>query len=85
MAAYQQDSVSQEQQVAQIPDPLEVEKERRLKELPKLRPADMIDITSEQLQKIKDIYDSLLEKDRDGVPNVKFFFNLRKDPYIKNI
>ena len=37
---------------------LEAEKERRLQELPKLRPQDMIDISEEQIRLIKSIYDS---------------------------
>ena len=37
---------------------METEKERRLKELPTIRPADQIDITDDQLQLIKDIYDA---------------------------
>lgn len=37
---------------------LETEKERRLKELPRLRPADQIDISEEQLELIKGIFDS---------------------------
>jgi hypothetical protein len=35
---------------------MEQEKNRRLKELPKIRPADMIDISEDQLKLIKDIY-----------------------------
>ena len=38
---------------------MEQEKQRRLKELPKLRPADQIDVTEKQLQMIKDLYDEL--------------------------
>lgn len=37
---------------------LESEKERRLQELPKLRPQDMIDISEDQLRLIKTIFDS---------------------------
>jgi hypothetical protein len=37
---------------------LETEKQRRLLELPRLRPADQIDISEEQLQMIKDIYEN---------------------------
>ena len=35
---------------------MEVEKERRLLDLPQIRPADMIDCTELQLQLIKDTY-----------------------------
>jgi len=37
---------------------LEGEKERRLQELPKLRPQDMIDISEEQIKLIKGIFDA---------------------------
>lgn len=37
---------------------LETEKQRRLQELPKLRPADMIDITEDQIRLLKEIYDN---------------------------
>ena len=48
--------VDQEEELKNL---LEQEKERRLQELPKLRPQDMIDITEEQLALIKGIYESL--------------------------
>ena len=48
--------VDQEEELKNL---LEQEKERRLLELPKLRPQDMIDITEEQLALIKGIYESL--------------------------
>ena len=38
---------------------MEQEKERRLKELPVLRPPDQIDISEKQLVLIKNIFDSL--------------------------
>jgi len=38
---------------------MEQEKERRLQELPKLRPADQIDVSEKQLQLIKDIFDTI--------------------------
>ena len=38
---------------------MDKEKDRRLKELPRLRPADQIDINEKQLQLIKNIFDSL--------------------------
>lgn len=37
---------------------LEQEKDRRLKALPKLRPADQIDISEKHLQMIKDVFDA---------------------------
>lgn len=37
---------------------LEAEKERRMTELPKLRPQDMIDISEDQITLIKSIYDA---------------------------
>jgi len=38
---------------------MEKEKQRRLMELPKLRPADQIDIKEKELQLLKDLYDGL--------------------------
>ena len=38
---------------------MEQEKQRRLLELPKLRPADQLDINEKQLQLLKDIFDSV--------------------------
>jgi len=37
---------------------MEKEKQRRLLELPKLRPADQIDITEKQLQLLRDLFDA---------------------------
>ena len=62
---------------------METEKERRLKELPTLRPADQIDITEDQLQLIKDIYDA--NKEGNAVNTVTFFMALRKHPEIRKI
>ncbi len=45
-------------QEAEFKTLLEEEKERRLQDLPKLRPQDMIDISEEQIKLIKGIYDS---------------------------
>jgi hypothetical protein len=66
---------------------MEQEKDRRLQELPKLRPADQIDISEKQLQLIKDIYDSVPRTgvNKDQVPVLTFFLTLRKDPQIRAI
>ena len=62
---------------------LQKEKERRLKELPKLRPADQIDICEEHLVAIKEVF----EKERIGdiVNSITFFFAVRKSPYLKRL
>lgn len=44
---------------------LQQEIERRVSELPRLRPADQIDISESMLQMIREIFDS--EKDRKSV------------------
>lgn len=62
---------------------LEQEKQRRLLEIPKLRPADMIDISEDQLQMIKDIFDS--HKIGNICQQVQFFLALRKSPNMKKI
>ena len=49
------DVIDQEQEFKTL---MEAEKERRLQELPKLRPQDMIDISEEQLVLLKGIYDA---------------------------
>ena len=49
---------------------LEQEKEKRLKALPKLRPADQIDISEKHLQMIKDVFES--NKSQTGV-SLSFF------------
>lgn len=61
---------------------MEQEKERRLEELPKLRPADQIDISEKQLQLIKDIFDSIPRAPggKDAVNVLTFFLTFRKDP-----
>ena len=66
---------------------MEQEKERRLQELPKLRPADQIDITEKQLQLIKDIFDSCprASSGKDAVSVGTFFITIRKDPQIRAI
>ena len=62
---------------------METEKERRLAELPSIRPADQIDIDEEQLQLIKDIYDQ--NKEGSSVSTVTFFMALRKHPKIRTL
>ena len=71
---------------------LETEKQRRLVELPRLRPADQIDISEEQLQMIKDIYENLKKKPtdtetevKDEVPSLSFFLAVKKHPKMKLI
>lgn len=61
---------------------MEQEKQRRLMELPKLRPADQIDISEKQLQLLKDIFDSVPRQGggRDLVNTLTFFITIRKDP-----
>ena len=63
---------------------LEAEKERRLQELPKLRPQDMIDISEDQLRLIKGIYDSQ-QKVGSAVNTVTFFMSLRKNKEVRKI
>lgn len=69
---------------------IDQEKERRLKELPRLRPADQIDITEKQLQLLRNIFDSLprvqtTQENRDAVQQLSFFTTIRKDPQIRTI
>jgi hypothetical protein len=64
---------------------IDKEKERRLKELPRLRPADQIDITEKQLQVLRNLFDSLPrvqtnQEGRDAVQQLSFFTTIRKDP-----
>ena len=66
---------------AELKSLLEKEKERRLMELPKLRPADQIDISEDQLMLIKNVFDK--EKVADVVNAVTFFFAIRKCPELK--
>ena len=66
---------------------MEQEKERRLQELPKLRPADQIDISEKQLQLLKDIFDSVPRAPggKDTINVLTFFMTIRKDPQIRKI
>lgn len=64
---------------------LEAEKERRLQDLPKLRPQDQIDISEEQIQLIKGIFDSQPKQAGNAINTVTFFMALRKNPHIRKI
>ena len=69
---------------------IDKEKERRLKELPRLRPADQVDITEKQLQVLRNLFDSLprvqtSQEGRDAVQQLSFFTTIRKDPQIRTI
>ena len=68
---------------AELKSLLDAEKERRLKELPKLRPADQIDITEEQLLLIKSVFDK--EQVGNVVNAVAFFFAVRKSQELKQL
>jgi hypothetical protein len=60
---------------------MEKEKQRRLQELPKLRPADQIDIKEKELQLIKDLFDSLPRvPGKETVYTLEFFIATRKNP-----
>jgi hypothetical protein len=60
---------------------MDQEKQRRLQELPKLRPADQIDITDKQLQLLRDIFDSQAKvPGKDAVYTIDFFTATRKNP-----
>lgn len=66
---------------------IEQEKARKLQELPKLRPADQIDISEKQLQLLKDIFDSIprTPSGKDTINVLTFFLTIRKDPQIRAI
>jgi hypothetical protein len=60
---------------------MEKEKQRRLQELPKLRPADQIDISEKQLQLLKDMFDGLPHvPGKEAVYTIDFFIATRKNP-----
>lgn len=60
---------------------MEKEKQRRLLELPKLRPADQIDIKEKELQLLKDLYDGLQKvPGKESVYTLEFFIATRKNP-----
>ena len=52
---------------------------------PRLRPADKIDITEEQLVVIKNIFDSVPRASggRDSVQTLTMFMTFRKDPRVR--
>jgi hypothetical protein len=62
---------------------LQKEKERRLKELPRLRAADQIDITEDQLVAIYEVFEK--EKIGDIVNSITFFFAVRKNQSLKRL
>ena len=63
---------------------LETEKQRRLQELPKLRPADMVDISEDQIRLLKGIYDQC-PKSGSQAATLSFFTSMRNNPEIKRI
>lgn len=71
--------------VEELKSLMEQEKERRLKDLPMIRPADMIDISEDQLRLIKDVYEKAAPKDGSSVHSVTFFMAIRKHQKIKAI
>ena len=65
---------------------MEKEKQRRLQELPKLRPADQIDIKEKELQLLKDLYDGLQKvPGKESVYTIEFFIATRKNPQLRSI
>ena len=65
---------------------MEKEKARRLQELPKLRPADQIDVSEKQLQLLRDLYDSQPRvSGKDAVYTIDFFIATRKNPQLRAI
>lgn len=65
---------------------MEKEKQRRLLELPKLRPADQIDIKEKELQLLKDLYDGLQKvPGKESVYTIEFFIATRKNPQLRSI
>lgn len=66
---------------------MEQEKARRMEMLPKLRPADQIDISEEQLVMLKEIFDSLpiVEGTYNSVSGIDFFSTIRKHPQMRAI
>jgi len=64
---------------------LETEKERRLQELPKLRPQDLIDISEAHLGLLKGIFDNQPKVAGNSVATVSFFMALRKHKEVRGI
>lgn len=60
---------------------MQSEIERRCAELPKMRLADQIDCTEEQLQELKDAFDRA--KTGNQIDAVSFFLQTRKNPKLK--
>ena len=69
---------------AELQRMIDEEKEKRVASLPKLRPADQIDITDQQLLLLRRIYNEQPNIGA-GVQTVTFFVSLRKHPEIKKI
>ena len=63
---------------------LEKEQARRVAELPMIRPGDVIDIPSEQLQILKDIFDSIKTKNGD-TDAPAFFTQTRRNPVLRQL
>lgn len=82
-----EDGAGSEEEGEQITSLMEKEKQRRLLELPKLRPADQIDISEKQLQLLKDLFDQLPQvPGKDGVVyTIDFFIATRKNPQLRAI
>ena len=65
---------------------MEKEKQRRLQELPKLRPADQIDVSEKQLQLLRDLFDTLSKvPGKEAVYTIDFFIATRKNPQLRTI
>lgn len=65
---------------------MEREKQRRLQELPRLRPADQIDVSEKQLQLLRDVFDQLPRAQgvgKDVVNTIDFFIATRKNPQLR--
>lgn len=71
-------------QEAEFKSLLQKEKERRMAELPKLRPADQIDISEAQLQLFKDIYDKI-KGSQPHLGTTNFFMAVRNNADFRKI
>ena len=75
------DGEDEEDEGNQITSLMEKEKQRRMLELPKLRPADQIDISEKQLQLLRDLYDNQQSvPGKEAVYTIDFFLATRKNP-----
>lgn len=67
----------------------EKERQRRLQEIPKFRPADQIDISDKQMQLLKDIYDAIPKStapsQENAINTIDFFIATRKNPQLRTI